>query len=226
MRSTSLAALLVLSIFFAQAQETPNDIPHLVYANGSAQLYVDGSPMLLCGGELGNSSASSMEYMRPLWSRFVKMHLNTLVAPVYWDLIQPREDRFDFSLVDSLIDEARTHRLKLVLLWFGTLITAAHDFALGWSPKAKQEQWPLTGGIIIVLSDSGFYVGGTGLVLTFEPKTPGRRAGILSAEEGRFIDGKWHAVRQMNGDQDHQGRHLRIPEGEYGIQRITLYTYQ
>jgi hypothetical protein len=30
----------------------------------------------------------------------------------------------------------------------------------------------------------------------------------------------------MNGDQDHQGRHLRIPVGEYGIQRIRLYEYK
>ncbi|HXB95852.1 MAG TPA: DUF5597 domain-containing protein, partial [Puia sp.] len=495
---------------------------------------------LLCAGELGNSSASSMDYMRPIWQRLVSMHLNTLVAPVYWDLLEPREDRFDFSLVDSLIANARTFNLRLVLLWFGTWknsmscyapgwaktdqgrfprstngagrpeeiftpfsknaldadkkafttlmrhirdidsrhhtvlmiqveneigmlpeardhsgpadaafnapvpsrlmdylqqhrdslepelrqlwaaggnktagsweaifgkspatdelfmawyfgayveeiaraakaiyplplyvnaalnapgrlpgqypsagplphvldvwraaapsidflspdfynpnfrywadrytrtdnplfipehrfepgvdakafyafghyhaigfspfsiestthpeeepigkaygiiqqlmpvitrapngwidgvllskdsdtcrlemggfkITAAHDFALGWSPKAKDEHWPLTGGIIIALSDSEFYVGGTGLVMTFQPKDPGRRAGILKVEEGRFIDGQWRPGRQLNGDQDHQGRHLRIPEGEYAIQRITLYTYK
>jgi hypothetical protein len=53
-----------------------------------------------------------------------------------------------------------------------------------------------------------------------------RRAGILSVEEGRFVNGKWQPGRRMNGDQDHQGRHLRIPEGEYSIQRIKLYTYK
>jgi hypothetical protein len=129
------------------------------------------------------------------------------------------EGRVDGVLLSK---EEDTTRLELG----GFKITAAHDLALGWSPKAKQDHWPLTGGIIIALSDSEYYVGGTGLVLTFQPKAPGRRAGILSAEEGHFIDGKWHPVRQMNGDQDHQGRHLRIPEGEYGIQRITLYTYK
>ena len=517
------------------------DFPHLVYTNGSAQLWVDGRPMLLCGGELGNSSTSSMDYMRPFWSGFVKMHLNTLVTPVYWDLIEPREGRFDFGLVDSLIDAARAHQLRLVLLWFGTwknsmscyapgwiktdetrfpraragsgrpeeivtpfstnildadkraftallrhirdidsrrhtvlmiqveneigmlpeardhspladsafrapvparlidylqkhrdslepelarlwssagyktdgswedlfgkspatdelfmawyygtfveslaragkavyplplyvnaalnapgrspgqypsagplphvldvwkaaapsidflspdfynpnfrywanrytrpdnplfipehrleagvdakafyafghyhaigfspfsiesadtpekepigkcydvirqlmplitaaapqgrvegvllskeednarlqlggyTITAAHDLTLGWSPKSKQEHWPMTGAIIIAVSDSEYYVGGTGTVFTFQPLAAGRRAGILSAEEGHFVDGHWRPGRQMNGDQDHQGRHIRIPEGDYGIQRVRLYTYQ
>jgi hypothetical protein len=108
----------------------------------------------------------------------------------------------------------------------GFKITAAHDLTLGWSPKSKEEHWPLTGGIIVAVSDSEYYVGGSGVVLTFQPLVAGRRAGILSAEEGRFIGGVWHPGRQMNGDQDHQGRHIRIPEGEYGIQRVRLYTYQ
>jgi hypothetical protein len=30
---------------------------------------------------------------------------------------------------------------------------------------------------------------------------------------------------RMNGDQSHQGRHLRIPEGDFSIQKIKLYTY-
>jgi hypothetical protein len=32
--------------------------------------------------------------------------------------------------------------------------------------------------------------------------------------------------RLLNGDESHQGRHLRIPEGKFGIQRVGLYRYQ
>ncbi len=106
------------------------------------------------------------------------------------------------------------------------ILTVAHEFTLGWSPKSKDADWPLTGGIIIGLSNDEYYVAGTGLVVTFKPKTDGQRAGILKVDEGSFINGKWQPGRRMNGDQDHQGRHLRIPEGEYGIQRIKLYTYK
>jgi len=81
------------------------------------------------------------------------------------------------------------------------------------------------GGIIIGLSKDEFYVR-TGLVITFKPKRSGLRAGILNIYEGKFVNGKWQPGRRMNGDQDHQGRHLRIPQGEYGIQRVKLYTYQ
>jgi hypothetical protein len=30
----------------------------------------------------------------------------------------------------------------------------------------------------------------------------------------------------MNGDQSHQGRHLRIGAGDFGIQRVRLYGYR
>jgi beta-galactosidase GanA len=548
MRSNSLLAILCLLATLLHGQTPsatiqappPTTTPHLVRNNGCIQLSVDNHPFLIRGGELGNSSASGIAYMKPIWPKLVKMHLNTVIAPVYWELLEPKEGQFDYTLVDALIGNARQYRLRLVLLWFGTWknsmscyvpawmktdqsryprstnsagrpeeiitpfsenaltadknafkalmrhlktidaqqhtvlmiqveneigmlpeardhspraneafnnsvpkelidylvshrntlvpemeqrwsaggnqtsgtweeifgkgsatdelfmawyfgkyvqeiaqagkriydiplylnaalnapgrkpgeypsagplphvmdvwkaaapdidflspdfynpnfrywcdrysrkdnplfipehrfeagadvkalyafghyqaigfspfsiestpkpesepigkcyellaqladqisagktngridgvllskdadttrlemgaykVTAAHDLRLGWSPKAKDTLWPLTGGIIIGLSPDEFYVAGTGIVLTFQPKGEGR-AGILSVEEGRFVNGKWQPGRRMNGDQDHQGRHVRIPEGEYGIQRVKLYTYR
>ena len=34
--------------------------------------------------------------------------------------------------------------------------------------------------------------------------------GILRSDEGKYVDGKSVAGRRMNGDQGHQGRHVRI----------------
>jgi beta-galactosidase GanA len=106
------------------------------------------------------------------------------------------------------------------------IMTIAHEYVLGWSPGSKAENWPVTGGIIISLSGDEFYVGGTGIVISFKPKTAGMQAGILSVDEGAFVNGKWQPGRRMNGDEDHQGRHLRIPGNQYGIQRIRLYQYK
>jgi hypothetical protein len=43
------------------------------------------------------------------------MNLNTVIAPVYWELMEPIEGQFDFSLVDSLIKNARLFNMKLVI---------------------------------------------------------------------------------------------------------------
>ncbi|MFL5810252.1 MAG: DUF5597 domain-containing protein [Flavisolibacter sp.] len=104
-------------------------------------------------------------------------------------------------------------------------LTINHDYKLGWAAEAKTETWPLTGGLIISIAPDEFYIAGTGLVITFAPLDATKRAGFISVDEGRFQNEKWIPGRRMNGDQDHQGRHVRIPVGEYGVQRVKLYSY-
>lgn len=118
-------------------------LPHLRRQGTATQLVVDGAPFLILGGELGNSSASSLEYMQPIWPRLDSLHLNTVVAPVYWDLIEPREDAFDFTLVDGLIRDARAHGMHLVLLWFGSWKNSMACYAPAWV-KTDQARFPRT----------------------------------------------------------------------------------
>ena len=66
---------------------------------------------------------------------------------------------------------------------------------------------------------------GTGIVMTFNSKAQGKRVGFISIDEGRFENEKWIPGRRMNGDQDHQGRHVRIPANDYSIQHVKLYSY-
>lgn len=95
----------------------------------------------MLGGELGNSTASSLAYLEPLWPQFVALNLNTILAPVYWDLIEPEEGRFDFSLVDGLIDQARSHGIRLVLLWFGSWKNCMSSYVPAWIKK-EQRRFP------------------------------------------------------------------------------------
>jgi hypothetical protein len=94
-------------------------MPHLEKRGNATQLIVDEKPFLVLGGELHNSSSSSVEYMKPIWPRLASMHLNTVLAPVAWETIEPVEGTFDFSCVDGLLKGARENNLKLVFLWFG-----------------------------------------------------------------------------------------------------------
>ena len=90
----------------------------------ATQLLVHNRPFLLIAGELGDFSASNLDYLRPIWPKLEKMHLNAVLVPVYWELLEPAEGKFDFSLVDGIVASARKYNLKLVLLWFGTWKTA------------------------------------------------------------------------------------------------------
>ena len=83
------------------------------------------------------------------------------------------------------------------------------------------------GGLIIQLDDEEFLVAGTGVTLTFAPADGSdTRVGIDRIHDGRFVDGVWTPGRLLNGDESHQGRHLRLPPGDFGIQQVRLYTYR
>ena len=115
--------------------------PALVRHDQATQLIVDGSPNLILGGELSNSAASSRAYMAPVWPKLEAMGLNTLLAPVSWQLIEPQEGRFDFTTVDALLDGARSHHLHLVLLWFGAWKNSMSSYAPSWV-KRDERRFP------------------------------------------------------------------------------------
>ena len=80
--------------------------PHLAPQGTTKQLIVDDRPFLILGGELGNSTASDLAALKPHWADFQRLHMNTLVAPVSWELIEPEKGRFDGSSVDDLLADA------------------------------------------------------------------------------------------------------------------------
>jgi len=115
---------------FAQAQTLPS--PHFEKRDNITQLIVNGKPFLVLGGELHNSSTSGAAYMQPIWEQMKKKHLNTVVAPVYWELIEPEEGHFNFTLVDSMLAGARKQNLHLVILWFASWKNGYSMYVPSW----------------------------------------------------------------------------------------------
>ena len=116
----------------ASMPASADGIPHLEKRGNATQLIVDGKPFLILGGELHNSSSSSVAYMKPVWPRLRAMHINTVLLPVAWETIEPEEGKFDFSVVDGLLEDARANNLKLVILWFGAWKNTFSSYTPAW----------------------------------------------------------------------------------------------
>jgi hypothetical protein len=147
-------ALFGLSIAHSQSVST-SSIPHLEKRGKATQLIVDGRPFLLLAGELTNSASSSMDYMEPYWPKLAAANMNTILAAVTWELVEPEPGKFDFALVDDAIREARRHHLHLVFLWFGSWKNGDSTYTPLWVKK-NPRQYPLflaeNGQVITYLS--------------------------------------------------------------------------
>jgi len=117
------------------AQSNTAQIPHLEKHGNVARMVVDGKPVLLLCGELHNSSTGGLDYMRPVWKRMAEKNLNSVIAAVSWELIEPIENSFDFTLVDSIIAGARAANLKLILIWFASWKNGGSIYMPAWVKK-------------------------------------------------------------------------------------------
>ena len=118
-----------------------SQIPHLRKQGTATQLIVDGKPFLVLAGELTNNSATSVQYMKPIWAKLVEAKLNTVLATVAWNQIEPQEGKFDFGVVDGIIRDARIHNLHLVLLWFASWKNGLSSYPPDWV-KRDFERFP------------------------------------------------------------------------------------
>jgi hypothetical protein len=101
----------------------------------------DGAPALLVGGQVFNSASSSPKAIADSFAHVRRVGSNVVLSPVSWALSEPVEGTFDFALVDVMLAEARSHGLRLVLLWFGAFKNAASTYAPTWV-RSNPERFP------------------------------------------------------------------------------------
>jgi hypothetical protein len=79
--------------------------------------------------------------MKPVWPKLVALHLNTVLAAVQWELLEPKPGQFDFTLVDAQLRAAETHNLRLAFLWFGSWKNGASSYPPLWV-KGDVDRFP------------------------------------------------------------------------------------
>lgn len=121
------------------SQTSSSQIPHLEKQGTATRLVIQGKPFLMISGELHNSTCGGFESMKPVWKRMAQKNLNSVIASVSWELIEPEEGKFDFALVDSLIAGARKENLKVALIWFASWKNASSVYMPSWVKKDYQK---------------------------------------------------------------------------------------
>ncbi|MCY4745321.1 DUF5597 domain-containing protein [Pelomonas sp. UHG3] len=136
MKSNHLAAA-VLAGLLSIAPAWAAEAPRLVAKDGRHALLVDGKPFLILGAQAHNSS-NYPAGLGPVWAAANDLKANTVLMPVAWEQVEPEEGRFDFSFVDTLVQQARQQNKRLVLLWFATWKNTSAQYTPAWVKLAPQ----------------------------------------------------------------------------------------
>ena len=140
-RLTALCLLAGTPAFTQTTTASDARIAHLEQRGAATQLIVDGKPYLVLAGEADNTASSSLEYMDTAWPKVAQANLNTVLVGIGWDWVEPVEGKYDFSLVDGLLQGARKNNLHVIFLWFGSWKNGLSSFAPAWV-KADQQRFP------------------------------------------------------------------------------------
>ena len=96
---------------------------------------------IILGGELSNSAATSVADIDEVMPRMRAAGLNTVLIPAYWELMEPSEGQFNFTLIDRIIDQARAQQMNVILLWFGAWKNSMSCYAPSWF-KENTKRFP------------------------------------------------------------------------------------
>lgn len=203
---SSIGALLlsVALITPASAALSAPNHPSIEKRDHASQLFVNGRPFLVLGGEVYNSSSSNRAYMQPIWPKLAAMNLNTVLVPLSWEQIEPKEGVFDFSLMDALITDARKNGLHLGLLWFGSWKNLVSSYAPAWV-RSDRHRFP-------VAKDKAGYAMPMMSTFSKEGEAADGKAFAAVMKHLREVDSKQQTVVLVqvenevglqNGDRDH-----------------------
>ena len=133
----ALAAVTALAQGAAETAARERPIPRLVTKDGRSALFVDNVPYFVLGAQVNNSSGWP-GVLPKVWPAMEFMHANTAEIPVYWEQFEPRPGQYDYSVVDTLLTQARAHHLHLVLLWFATWKNGSQHYMPEWMKLAPE----------------------------------------------------------------------------------------
>lgn len=107
-------------------------MPELRDLNGQKVLYVDDKPFLILSFQLNCDSCYDSQQIDRLMEQARRMGCNAVALLLYWRLIEPQEGQFDYSILESMLNSAVKHDLRIVLVWFGSYKNATMHYAPDW----------------------------------------------------------------------------------------------
>lgn len=109
--------------------------------NKHSHFTIGNKPFLSIGGQARNSSSFTKVDAEYACRSVIALEGNTIAFPVSWETFEPDEGDFDPTLVLSLIDLARSYKLRLIVLWFASWKNGTMEYCPNWV-KTNPNRFP------------------------------------------------------------------------------------
>lgn len=100
-------------------------VSELVTADGKTYVNVEGKPFAFMGAQIRldaflNCDKKKVSELEPYFQKAAELGLNCMQIPVSWNMVEPKQDQYDFSVVDYVLEYCNKYNLRMELLWFST----------------------------------------------------------------------------------------------------------
>lgn len=101
------------------------EISKLVTESNKTYVEVEGKPFPFLGAQIRldallNCDKMTINEVEGYFKKAQELGLNCVQIPISWNMIEPKENRYDYAIVNSILQFANKYDLKMELLWFST----------------------------------------------------------------------------------------------------------
>jgi len=115
--------------------------PQVIKKDGRYGFMVDG-------GALSHAGRPGAQFQRlagmlpKVWPAIESLHANTLEIPIYWEQFEPKQGQFDYTVIDTIITQAREHHIRLDLLWSAPGKNGSQHYMPEWMKADPARYFP------------------------------------------------------------------------------------
>ncbi|OHF04257.1 hypothetical protein CORC01_00596 [Colletotrichum orchidophilum] len=114
---------------------TAASFPHFKKEGDYYRLIIDGEAFLIIGGQVKASASSSAAHMARQWQKIQRLGINTVLLVISWEAFESTEGRFNRDLVMTLIAQAGSAGIRVLLTWYGSLKGGTGDNLTSYAPS-------------------------------------------------------------------------------------------
>lgn len=116
--------LVLFNVFIGRAEEI-QVISKLVSENGKTYVKVNDVPFPFFGAQIRldallNCDKLTINQVEAYFIKATELGINCVQIPIYWKLIESKQDVFTFEVVDRILEFANKYNMKIEVLWFST----------------------------------------------------------------------------------------------------------